>query len=42
VDRSRDVWSVEDLRETDDDSARIDAELSRWYARAGRDLVWEG
>ncbi|MEJ2853198.1 MULTISPECIES: M48 family metallopeptidase [unclassified Saccharothrix] len=26
---------------SDEDSARIDAELSRWYARAGRDLVWD-
>ncbi|MBW4720299.1 M48 family metallopeptidase [Saccharothrix obliqua] len=24
-----------------EDSARIDAELARWYARAGRDLAWE-
>ncbi|MEU5692831.1 M48 family metallopeptidase [Actinosynnema sp. NPDC020468] len=25
---------------TEEDSARIDAELSRWYAKAGRDLAW--
>ncbi|NUT97846.1 MAG: M48 family metalloprotease [Saccharothrix sp.] len=25
---------------SDEDSDRIDAELARWYARAGRDLVW--
>ncbi|RKT67687.1 hypothetical protein DFJ66_0863 [Saccharothrix variisporea] len=25
---------------TAEDSDRIDAELARWYARAGRDLVW--